>query len=153
MKSWVIFTQNAILLYCSILLIENLTFPRLPLTFLSDWPPNPNPKKEKMQKVSPYLISSFFYTLSWRYFLRLTALFSPINMKGSKRTTARFGHLCSSTKKSKKTKKNNLMIESLLSSNTSNRFKFNVTPTCEKNLWSPSQKWNYDSYLQENQGL
>ena len=106
-----------------------------------------------MQKVSPYLISSFFYTLSWRYFLRLTALFSPINMKGSKRTTARFGHLCSSTKKSKKTKKNNLMIESLLSSNTSNRFKFNVTPTCEKNLWSPSQKWNYDSYLQENQGL
>ena len=106
-----------------------------------------------MQKVSPYLFSSFFYTLSWRYFLRLTALFSPINMKGSKRTTARFGHLCSSTKKSKKTKKNNLMIESLLSSNTSNRFKFNVTPTCEKNLWSPSQKWNYDSYLQENQGL
>ena len=45
------------------------------------------------------------------------------------------------------------MIESLLSSNTSNRFKFIVTPTRGKNLGPPSQKWNYDSYLQENQGL
>ena len=45
------------------------------------------------------------------------------------------------------------MIESLLSSNTSNRFKFIVTPTRWKNLGLPSQKWNYDSYLQENQGL
>ena len=44
------------------------------------------------------------------------------------------------------------MIESLLSSNISNRFKFIVTPTRGKNLWSPSQKWNYDSYVQENQG-
>ena len=105
MKSWVIFTQNAILLYCSFLFIENLTFPRLPFHFLSNWPPNPNPKKEKVRKVSPYLISSFFHTLSWRYFLWLAALFFPSNMKGSKRTTTRFGHLCSSTKKSKKTKK------------------------------------------------
>ena len=45
------------------------------------------------------------------------------------------------------------MIESLLSSNTSNRFKFIMTPTRGKNLWSPSQKWNYQSQLQENQGL
>ena len=44
------------------------------------------------------------------------------------------------------------MTESLLSSNISNRFKFIVTPTRGKNLWSPSQKWNYDSYVQENQG-
>ena len=49
-------------------------------------------------------------------------------MEGSKRTTARFGHLCSSTKRIAKRQKN-LMIESLLSSNTSNRFKFIVTPT------------------------
>ena len=45
------------------------------------------------------------------------------------------------------------MIESLLSSNISNRFKFIVTPTRGKYLWLPPQKWNYDSYLQENQGL
>ena len=108
-----------------------------------------------MQKVSPYLISSFLCTLSQRYLLRLAALFFPNNMEGSKRTTTRFGHLCSSTKKkSKKTKKiYSLMIESLLSSNTSNRFKFIVTPNRCKNLWPPSQKWNYDSYLQENQVL
>ena len=146
MKSWVIFTQNAILLHCSILFIENLTFPRLPLHFLSDWPPNPNPKKEKMRKVSPYLISSFLCTLSQRYLLRLAAIFFPNNMEGSKRTTIRFGHLCSSTKKGKsqKKKKYNLMIESCLSSNASNRFKFIVTPTHGQNLLPPSQKWNYD---------
>ena len=40
------------------------------------------------------------------------------------------------------------MIESLLSNNTSNRFKFIVTLTPGKNLWPPSQKWNNDSYLQ-----
>ena len=45
------------------------------------------------------------------------------------------------------------MIESLLSSNTSNHFKFLLTPTRGKNLQPPSQKWNYDSYLQENQEL
>ena len=107
-----------------------------------------------MRKVSPYLISSFFCTLSQRYLLRLAALFFPNNMEGSKRTTTRFGHLCSSTKKIKKAKKRyNLLTESLLSSNTSNRFKFIVTPTRGKNLGPPSQKWNYDSYLQENQGL
>ena len=64
LKSWVIFRQNAILLYSSILFRENLTFPRLPFHFLSDWPPNPNPKKEKIRKVSPYVISSFLCTLS-----------------------------------------------------------------------------------------
>ena len=45
------------------------------------------------------------------------------------------------------------MIESFLSNNTSNRNKFIMTSTRGKNLWSPSQKQNYDSYLQENQGL
>ena len=45
------------------------------------------------------------------------------------------------------------MIESLLSSNTSNHFKFIVIPTRGKNLEPLSQKWNYDSYFQENQGL
>ena len=108
-----------------------------------------------MRKVSPYLISSFLCTLSQRYLLRLAAFFFPNNMEKSKITTTRFGNLCSSTKKIAKRQKKryNLMIESLLSSNTSNRFKFIVTPTCGKNLWSPSQKWNYNSYLQENQGL
>ena len=45
------------------------------------------------------------------------------------------------------------MTESLLASNTSNRFKFIVTPTRGEHLWPLSQKLNYDSYLQENQGL
>ena len=144
MKSWVISTQNAILLYCSILFIENLTFPRLPFHFLSDCPPNPNIKKEKIRKVSLYVFSLFLCTLSKRYLLRLAAPFFPNNMEGSKRTTTRFDHLCSSTKKIAKRQKKrySLMIESLLSSNTSNYFKFIVTPTRRKNLWSPSQKWN-----------
>ena len=34
-----------------------------------------------------------------------------------------------------------------------NRYKFIKTPTRGKNLWSSSQKWKYDSYLQKNQGL
>ena len=101
--------------------------------------------------ISNFLIACI---LSWIYLLQLSALFFPNNMEGSKRTTTRFGHLCSSTKKIKKAKKRyNLLTERLLSSNTSNRFKFIVTPTRGKNLGPPSQKWNYDSYLQENQGL
>ena len=108
-----------------------------------------------MQNVSPYLISSCLCTLSQRCLLRLSALFYPNNMEGSKRATTCFGRLCSSTKtKQKKTKKRyNLMTESLLSNNTSNRSKFTMTPTRGKNLWPPLQKWNYNSYLQENQGL
>ena len=105
MKSWVIFTQNAILLYSSILFIENLTFPRLPFHFLSDCPPNPNIKKEKIRKVSLYVFSLFLCTLSKRYLLRLAAPFFPNNMEGSKRTTTRFDHLCSSTKKIAKRQK------------------------------------------------
>ena len=42
------------------------------------------------------------------------------------------------------------MIESLLSSNWSNLFKFIVALTRGKNLQPLLQKWNYDSYLQEN---
>ena len=45
------------------------------------------------------------------------------------------------------------MIASLLSNNTSNRFKFIMTPTLGKNLLPPSQKRNNDPYFQENQGL
>ena len=45
------------------------------------------------------------------------------------------------------------MIESLLSSNTSNRFDFIMTSTRGKNLWPASQKWNDESYLKKNQGL
>ena len=97
--------------------------------------------------------------------LRLAAFFFPNNMEGSKRTATRIGNLCFSAtakkkkrkekkKQNKKTKKRyNPVIKSLLSSNISNRFKFTVTPTRGKNLWPPSQEWNYDSYLQENQGL
>ena len=70
-------------------------------------------------------------------------------MEGSKKTTTRFGQLFSSTKN--KEKKFNFMIERLLSNNTLNRRKSIMTPTREKNLWPLSQKWNYDSYLQENQ--
>ena len=107
-----------------------------------------------MRKVSPYLIYSLLCTLSQRYLLRIFALFFPNNMEGSKRTTTRFGHLCSSTKsKQKKKKRYNLMIENLLSNSTSNRFKFIMTPTRGKNLQPPSQKQNYDLYFQENQGL
>ena len=54
-------------------------------------------------------------------------------MEGSKRTTTCIGHLYSSTKKqAKKQKRYNLMTESLMSNNTSNRFKFIMGPTREK---------------------
>ena len=42
------------------------------------------------------------------------------------------------------------MIESLLSTNWSNLFKFIVALTLWKNLRPLLQKLNYDSYLQEN---
>ena len=45
------------------------------------------------------------------------------------------------------------MIESLLSDNTSNRYKFIMTPIRGKNLWSPLLKLNDDSYFHEIQGL
>ena len=50
-------------------------------------------------------------------------------MEGSKRTTTRIGHLSSSTKNKTK-KRYHFMTESLLSNNTSNHFKFIMTPTC-----------------------
>ena len=45
------------------------------------------------------------------------------------------------------------MIEILLPSNTSNCFKFFMTQNRGKNLWPTFQKWNEDSYLQENQRM
>ena len=45
------------------------------------------------------------------------------------------------------------MIEILFPNNTSNRCKFIMTPTRKKKMWPPLQKKDYDSYLQENQGL
>ena len=52
-------------------------------------------------------------------------------MVGPKTTTTRIGHLYSSTKnmQTKKQKRYNLMTKSLLSNNTSNRFKFIMAPT------------------------
>ena len=54
-------------------------------------------------------------------------------MEGSKRTATRIGHLYSSTKEqAKKQKRYNLMIQHLLSNNTSNRFKFIMAPIVGK---------------------
>ena len=115
-----------------------------------------------MRKGSPYLIPLFLSTLSQRYLLRLAALSFITIWKDLRELLLVQGIFAPQQKKAKRQKKKrynlqkkryNLMIESLLSSNTSNRFKFIVTPTCGKNLWSPSQKWNCDSQLQENQGL
>ena len=58
-----------------------------------------------MGKVSPYLISSFLCTLSYRYLPRPGALPFPNNTKGFKRTTTRFGHLSPQQKKAKRQKK------------------------------------------------
>ena len=106
-----------------------------------------------MRKVSPYLISSLLCTLSQRYLLRLSALFFPNNIEGSKRTTTRFCHLCSSIKNKQRKKKVQPFDKKFVVNNTSNRHKFIKSPTRRKNLWPPSQKWNYDLYLQKNQGL
>ena len=45
------------------------------------------------------------------------------------------------------------MIESVLSNNTSTRFKFIMTSARTKNRWPPTQRWSNDLYLQENHGL
>ena len=100
MKGWrAKFRQNAILLYCPFLFIENLTFP--------------------------------------------SSISFPINLEVSTRTALVLVifPLQQKTNNNKK-KRYNLMIESLLSKNASHCFKFIMTPTRRKNLWSPSQKWN-----------
>ena len=53
-------------------------------------------------------------------------------MEGSKKTIARIGHFSSSTKNKQKRKRYHLMTENVLSNNTSNRFKFIMTPTRRK---------------------
>ena len=66
----------------------------LPLYFLSDWPPNPNPEKVKMRKVSPYLISPLLCTL---YLIRLSALFFPNNQVKSNNRSNRFNFIVTLT--------------------------------------------------------
>ena len=66
----------------------------LPFYFLSDWPPNPNPEKEKMRKVSPYLIFPLLCTL---YLIRLSALFFPNNQVKSNNTSNRFDFIVTLT--------------------------------------------------------
>ena len=61
-------------------------------------------KKRKWERFFPYLFSLLLCTFSWRYLLRLSALFFPNNMEGSKRTTTHFRHLCNSTKNKPKKK-------------------------------------------------
>ena len=75
---------------------------RLSFDFPSEWPKNK--KILKIRNTKFVHISNFplLYALSERYLLPLSALFCPNNMEGSKRTTFHIGHLCSSTKKSKK---------------------------------------------------
>ena len=138
MKSWVNFKQNAILPYCSFLFIKNLTFLRLPFNFLSDWTPNPKPKNEKLGKVSPHLISRFSLLCLRDTCFDLLHFSFLIIWKDLRELVFVLVTFAPQQKKQKDKKRYNLMIESLLSSNTSNRFKFIVTPTRGKNLWPPS---------------
>ena len=82
---------------------------RLPFYFLSDSPPNPNLKKGKMRKASPFLISPLLCTSSYRDLLRVSALFFPNNMEGFKRTIC-IGYFCSSAKVSKKKRKDATLV-------------------------------------------
>ena len=66
----------------------------LPFYFLSDWRPNPNLEKEKMRKVSPYLIFPLLCTL---YLIRLSALFFPNNQVKSNNTSNRFNFIVTLT--------------------------------------------------------
>ena len=93
----------------------------------------PNPKKEKMQKVSPCLISSLLCSLSKRYLLRLSN-----DGRIYENYFSLWSYLLFNKKQVKQ--KYNLIIESLLPNNISNRYTLIVTPTREKNLWPPSQK-------------
>ena len=161
MQSWVIFMQNAILLFYPFIFIENL-YSRLPFHFLSDWPPNANP--EKRENVKGFPNSNFSVALY--FILEILAssfyTFPSNNIEEFKRTTIRIGHLCSSTKIQQKQGKTNKQTKQkkmqpcdrkFVVKQYINRFKLIMTSTHGKNLWPQSQKWNNDSYLQENQGL
>ena len=150
MKIWVISTQNAIHAIHSVLSMLCYTMLFLPLhnetyipgfNFIS-YLTNHQIQMLKRRKCGRFPHFEFirYYVLCLRdtcfdfqylYFLIIWQVL-----------TTRISHPSSSTKKSKK--RYNLMIESLLSNNTSAR---------GKNLWPPTQKWNNDLYLQENQGL
>ena len=82
----------------------------------------------------------------------LPSISIPVNMEGSKRTSTRIGLLYSSTKKCKKTKRYNLITESLLSNNSSNRFKLIMTSTRGK-ICSLGLKNGTITLPQQNQGL
>ena len=124
--------------------------------FLSYWPPNLNAEKEKMQKISPFRTFPLQCTLTYRYLLWLNVIFFVSNVERSKRNTTCIGRSSWFARQQKKqpikqNKKNTMiMIESLLSNNTSNRCKFIMTSIRGKNQWPSTQKWNDDSYLRKN---
>ena len=140
MKSWIIFTQNAILIYWSFLFIESLTFPRLSFHFLSDWPPYSNLEKRENAKsfpISNFLVTlyfileillHFYFLIIWKD-LRELLLVLVIFALQQKKSISIFSIKKKKKQKKKKKKRYNLMIESLLSNNTSNLYKFIMTPT------------------------
>ena len=124
---------------------------RLSLDFPSEWPPNPNPKNKKIRNLSTFLISrcSMPYLRGTCFpFLHFSVIIIWKDLR--ELLFILVGHLCSSTKKSKRF---NLMLKSLLSNNISNRFKFIMIPTRGTNMWRPSYKWTDDSYRRKNYGM
>ena len=125
MKSWVTLMQNTNQLYCLFHReIERILHSHLPFQF-SIWMPTK---------------SSFLY-------------FTVITMWRDLRERLLVLVIFLFSKKTRNKTKKIQSCESLLSINTSNHFKFIMTSTCVKITWSPTQEWNDDSYLQENQGL
>ena len=115
----------------------------LPFHFLSDWRPNPNAKKDKMRKVSPFPIPfPSQYTLSQQYtcfnFLYYSFLIIWKDLKELLLVLIIFALQQKNMQKIKK--RYNLMMKSLLSHNTSNGFKFIMRSTRWKNLWPLTRK-------------
>ena len=89
--------ENAILLYCPFLFIENLTFPSfisLPIWLTTK---SKSYLNMKMRKFSLFLISLLLCTLSLRYWLRLFAFFVPSNQIKSNNTSNRFNFIVTPT--------------------------------------------------------
>ena len=141
MKSWVIFAKNTILLYCPFHFIENFTF--LSSISFPIWLTITS-KSSKREDAKGFPISNFPFALY--FILEIFAspfytFFSRIIWKDLRELLLVFVifALKQKTSKTKKTTQQkqkwyNLTRESLLSNNTSNRFKIIMTPTRGKNL-------------------
>ena len=138
MKSWVISTQNTILLYCPFLFIENFTF--LSSISFHVWLTTTS-KSSKREDAKGFSISNIPFALYFIWEILASPFCSFLSEEYERIYYSYWSSLLLNKiqAKQKKTTQQkqkwyNLTTESLLSNNTSNRFKIIMNPTRRKNL-------------------